>query len=48
MYDFTGLKVLADIPRQQAKARGNSTALVFEGRETVSYTHLTLPTNREV
>ena len=34
MYDFTGLKVLADIPRQQAKARGNSTALVFEGRET--------------
>jgi acyl-CoA synthetase (AMP-forming)/AMP-acid ligase II len=34
VYDFTGLKVLADIPRQQAKARGNSTALVFEGRET--------------
>ena len=34
MYDFTGLKVLADIPRQQAKQRGNATALVFEGRET--------------
>ncbi len=34
MYDFNGLKVLADIPRQQAKTRGNSTALVFEGRET--------------
>ena len=34
MYDFTGLKVLADIPRQQAKARGNSVALVYEGRET--------------
>ena len=34
MYDFTGLKVLADIPRQQAKKRGNSTAMFFQGRET--------------
>ncbi len=34
MYDFTGLKVLADIPRQQAKVRGNSTAMYFNGRET--------------
>ncbi|MDZ4869704.1 MAG: long-chain-fatty-acid--CoA ligase [Alphaproteobacteria bacterium] len=34
MYDFSGLKVLADIPRQQAKLRGNSTAMFFQGRET--------------
>jgi acyl-CoA synthetase (AMP-forming)/AMP-acid ligase II len=34
LYDFSGLKVLADIPRQQAKARGNATALVYQGRET--------------
>ena len=34
MYDFSGLKVLADIPRQQAKKRGNSTAMHFMGRET--------------
>jgi len=34
MYDFSGLKVLADISRQQAKKRGNSTAMWFQGRET--------------
>jgi fatty-acyl-CoA synthase len=34
VYDFNGLNVLADIPRQQAKKRGNSTAMHFQGRET--------------
>ena len=34
MYDFTGLKVLADISRQQAKLRGNAVALHFQGRDT--------------
>ena len=34
MYDFNGLATLADIPRQQAKKRGNSTAFWFQGRET--------------
>lgn len=34
MYDFSGLKVLADISRQQAKQRGNATALHFQGRDT--------------
>lgn len=34
MYNFDGLRVLADIPRQQAKLRGNSTALIYEGRST--------------
>ncbi len=34
MYDFSGLKVLADVSRQQARQRGNSTAMHFQGRET--------------
>ncbi len=34
MYDFDGLTTLADISRQQARKRGNSTAFYFEGRET--------------
>jgi fatty-acyl-CoA synthase len=34
MYDFNGLNSLADITRQQARQRGNSTAFWFEGRET--------------
>jgi fatty-acyl-CoA synthase len=34
MYDFDGLTTLADISRQQARKRGNSTAFFFEGRET--------------
>jgi fatty-acyl-CoA synthase len=34
MYDFNGLNSLADISRQQAAKRGNSTAFYFEGRET--------------
>ncbi|MCE9521930.1 MAG: long-chain-fatty-acid--CoA ligase [Alphaproteobacteria bacterium] len=34
MYDFTGLKVLSDISRQQAKKRGNSVAMHFQGRDT--------------
>jgi fatty-acyl-CoA synthase len=34
MYDFNGLSTLADISRQQAKKRGNSTAFYFQGRET--------------
>ncbi|MFN9163685.1 MAG: fatty acid--CoA ligase [Alphaproteobacteria bacterium] len=34
MYDFNGLNSLADISRQQAAKRGNSTAFFFEGRET--------------
>jgi acyl-CoA synthetase (AMP-forming)/AMP-acid ligase II len=39
MFDFNGLKVLADLTRQQARLRGGATALVFEGRET-SFTDL--------
>jgi fatty-acyl-CoA synthase len=34
MYDFTGLKVLADISRQQAVKRGNAVAMHFNGRDT--------------
>jgi len=34
MYDFSGLKVLADISRQQARKRGKSIAMHFQGRET--------------
>ncbi len=34
MYDFNGLNTLADISRQQARQRGNSTAFFFQGRET--------------
>ena len=34
MYDFNGLNSLADISRQQARQRGNSTAFWYEGRET--------------
>ena len=45
MYDFSGLKVLADIPRQQAKKRGNSTAMHFQGRET-SYAALDTHTSQ--
>jgi fatty-acyl-CoA synthase len=45
MYDFNGLNVLADIPRQQAKKRGNSTAMHFQGRET-SYAALDTRTSQ--
>lgn len=34
MYDFDGLEVLADIPRQQARKRGGDVAMVFQDRTT--------------
>ena len=34
MSDLSGLKILADIPRQQARLRGDAIAMTFEGRKT--------------
>jgi acyl-CoA synthetase (AMP-forming)/AMP-acid ligase II len=34
MYDFEGLRVLADISRQQARTRGGDTAMVFQDSTT--------------
>ena len=39
---------IAKLGENRVMEQGEQVTLIFEGRETVSYTHLTLPTKRIV